>query len=123
MRAQKVLERPVTDASRRWALPITAGAGFLAGLDTTAVNLALPDIQRDLAVGSSGIAWVVDAFALASAALLVTAGSLSDRLGRRRVFVAGLVAFAVASAACWGSHRRPSCWTWRVPCRGPRQRW
>ena len=100
MCAQKVLERRVTDASRRWALPITAGSGFLAGLDTTAVNLALPDIQRDLAAGSSGTQWVVNAFALASAALLVTAGSLSDRLGRRRVFVAGLVAFAAASAAC-----------------------
>ena len=100
MRAQKVLERRVTDASRRWALPITAGSGFLAGLDTTAVNLALPDIQRDSRAGSSGTQWVVNAFALASAALLVTAGSLSDRLGRRRVFVAGLVAFAAASAAC-----------------------
>ena len=84
----------------RWALPITAGAGFLAGLDTTAVNLALPDIQRDLAAGLTELQWVVNAFALLSAALLVTAGDLSDRFGRRRVFVAGLLAFAGASAAC-----------------------
>jgi DHA2 family methylenomycin A resistance protein-like MFS transporter len=84
----------------RWALPITAGAGFLAGLDTTAVNLALPDIQRDLAAGLTALQWVVNAFALLSAALLVTAGDLSDRFGRRRVFVSGLLAFAVASAAC-----------------------
>ena len=84
----------------RWALPITAGAGFLAGLDTTAVNLALPDIQRALAAGLTELQWVVNAFALLSAALLVTAGDLSDRFGRRRVFVSGLLAFAGASAAC-----------------------
>ena len=86
--------------AQRWALPITAGAGFLAGLDTTAVNLALPDIQRTLAAGPGELPWVVNAFALLSAALLVTAGNLSDRFGRRRVFIAGLLAFAVASAAC-----------------------
>jgi EmrB/QacA subfamily drug resistance transporter len=96
---------PLTTASAptrpgRWALPITAGAGFLAGLDTTAVNLALPDIQRALAADLSELQWVVTAFALLSAALLVTAGNLSDRFGRRRVFVAGLLAFAGSSAAC-----------------------
>ena len=84
----------------RLALPVAAGAGFLAGLDTTAVNLALPDIQRTLAAGPGELPWVVNAFALLSAALLVTAGNLSDRFGRRRVFVAGLLAFAGASAAC-----------------------
>ncbi len=88
------------DRGRRWALPIAAGAGFLAGLDTTAVNLALPDIHRDLAAGVSELQWVVNAFALLSAALLVTAGDFSDRFGRRRVFVAGLLAFAGASVAC-----------------------
>lgn len=84
----------------RLALPVAAGAGFLAGLDTTAVNLALPDIQRTLAAGPGELPWVVNAFALLSAALLVTAGNLSDRFGRRRVFVAGLLAFAGASAVC-----------------------
>jgi EmrB/QacA subfamily drug resistance transporter len=92
--------QPTGDRPSRWALPITAGAGFLAGLDTTAVNLALPDIQRALAAGLSELQWVVNAFALLSAALLVTAGDLSDRFGRRRVFVAGLVGFAGSSAAC-----------------------
>lgn len=88
------------DQPNRWALPIAAGAGFLAGLDTTAVNLALPDIQRGLAASLAELQWVVNAFALLSAALLVTAGDLSDRFGRRRVFVAGLLAFAGSSAAC-----------------------
>jgi EmrB/QacA subfamily drug resistance transporter len=92
---------------RRWALPIASGAGFLAGLDTTAVNLALPDMQRDLAADLGALQWVVNAFALLSAALLVTAGNLSDRFGRRRVFVAGLVAFAVASAGCGLSPSAP----------------
>lgn len=89
-----------TSTGRRWTLPIAAGAGFLAGLDTTAVNLALPDIERTLAAGPGELPWVVNAFALLSAALLVTAGDLSDRFGRRRVFVTGLLAFAAASAAC-----------------------
>jgi MFS family permease len=91
---------PARHGRSRWALPIAAGAGFLAGLDTTAVNLALPDIQRALAAGLSELQWVVNAFALLSAALLVTAGNLNDRFGRRRVFVAGLLAFAGSSAAC-----------------------
>ena len=91
---------PAHDERTRWALPVTAGAGFLAGLDTTAVNLALPDIQRTLAAGLTEVQWVVNAFALLSAALLVTAGNLSDRLGRRRVFVAGLLGFAASSATC-----------------------
>jgi EmrB/QacA subfamily drug resistance transporter len=103
IRSRAPLSRQDTSAGSRpsrWALPIAAGAGFLAGLDTTAVNLALPDIQRTLSAGLSELQWVVNAFALLSAALLVTAGNLSDRCGRRRVFVAGLLAFAGASAAC-----------------------
>jgi MFS family permease len=92
--------RPPDTRPSRWALPITAGAGFLAGLDMTAVNLALPDIQRALAAGLTELQWVVNAFALLSAALLVTAGDVSDRFGRRRVFVSGLLGFAGSSAAC-----------------------
>jgi EmrB/QacA subfamily drug resistance transporter len=101
MRAQQ--DTPTTTTlpgPGRWVLPVTAGSGFLAGLDTTAVNLALPDIQRGLAAGLGELQWVFSAFSLLSAALLVTAGNLSDRLGRRRVFVAGLWAFAASSAAC-----------------------
>lgn len=97
---QATPEQPTADRPSRWALPVTAGAGFLAGLDTTAVNLALPDIHRALTAGLSELQWVVNAFALLSAALLVTAGDLSDRFGRRRVFVAGLLALAGSSAAC-----------------------
>jgi EmrB/QacA subfamily drug resistance transporter len=97
---QEKLAAPAISRRSRWTLPIAAGAGFLAGLDTTAVNLALPDIQRTFAASLGEVQWVVNAFALFSAALLVTAGKLSDRSGRRRVFVAGLLAFAGTSAAC-----------------------
>lgn len=97
---QEILATPAISRRSRWTLPIAAGAGFLAGLDTTAVNLALPDIQRTFAASLGEVQWVVNAFALFSAALLVTAGKLSDRFGRRRVFVAGLLAFAGTSAVC-----------------------
>jgi EmrB/QacA subfamily drug resistance transporter len=84
----------------RWTLPIASGAGFLAGLDTTAVNLALPDLQRDLHAGLTELQWVVNAFALLSATLLVVAGNLSDRFGARRMFILGVLGFAGSSAWC-----------------------
>jgi predicted MFS family arabinose efflux permease len=96
---QSIPQQPTPQPSR-WALAVTAGAGFVAGLDTTAVNLALPDIHEAFAAGLTELQWVVNAFALLSAALLVTAGDLSDRFGRRRVFVSGLLAFAGSSAIC-----------------------
>jgi EmrB/QacA subfamily drug resistance transporter len=69
-------------------------------LDNTVVNVALPSIQRELGAGVSGLALVLDAYILVFASLLLTAGSLGDRFGRRRVFRAGLVVFTVASALC-----------------------
>jgi EmrB/QacA subfamily drug resistance transporter len=69
-------------------------------LDVTVVNVALPAIESDLDASFSELQWVIDAYALTLAAALLTAGSLADRLGRRRVFVGGLVAFTVTSAAC-----------------------
>src|SRR2546430_2494092 len=79
----------------RWALPIAAGAGFLAGLDTTAVNLALPDIQRTLAAGAGELPWVVNAFALLIAVAARTAlpGSAGDR--RARFDYAGVATFTL----------------------------
>ena len=69
-------------------------------LDVTVVNVALPAIQDDLGASFGELQWVVDAYALTLAATLLTAGVLADRLGRRRVFRAGLVAFTVCSALC-----------------------
>src|SRR5215204_6582155 len=69
-------------------------------LDITVVNVALPSIRDDLGASFSDLQWVIDAYALTLAALVLTAGSLADRLGRRRVFAAGLAIFSVASLVC-----------------------
>ena len=69
-------------------------------LDITIVNVALPDIERDLGSSFEDLQWVIDAYALTLAALLLTGGSLADLLGRRRIFVIGLALFTVASLLC-----------------------
>ena len=73
---------------------------FVVTLDAVIVNVALPAVGRDLAGGISGLQWVVDGYTLMFAALLLSAGSLSDRIGARRAFGAGMVLFVIASAAC-----------------------
>jgi DHA2 family methylenomycin A resistance protein-like MFS transporter len=73
---------------------------FMVILDATAVNVALPDLGRELEGDVAGLQWVVDAYTLVFAALLLSGGALGDRLGSRRVFLAGLGLFTVASAAC-----------------------
>src|SRR6201746_2202674 len=83
-----------------WTLGAVCVATFMLLLDITVVNTALPKIQQDLGGSFSHLQWVIDASALSLAALVLTAGSLADRLGRRRVFVAGLAIFSVASLLC-----------------------
>src|SRR5213596_2872076 len=83
-----------------WTLGAVSVATFMLLLDITVVNTALPAIQRDLGGTFSDLQWVIDAYALSLAALVLTAGSLADRLGRRRVFAAGLGVFSVASLLC-----------------------
>ena len=73
---------------------------LIAGLDTTAVNVALPAIQRDLDAPVSGLQWTVDSYILTIAGFLMLAGAGADRLGRRRVFQVGLGLFTAASLAC-----------------------
>ncbi|MDX6393209.1 MAG: transporter, family, methylenomycin resistance protein [Streptosporangiaceae bacterium] len=73
---------------------------FMISLDATAVNVALPAIGRSLHGATSGLQWVVDGYTVPFAALLISAGAVSDRLGARRVFGWGLVVFAAASAGC-----------------------
>jgi DHA2 family methylenomycin A resistance protein-like MFS transporter len=73
---------------------------FVIQLDVTIVNVALPAIQREIGGSLAGLQWVVDAYTLALAAIMLTAGSTADRIGARKVFVLGLTAFAVGSAAC-----------------------
>ncbi|WP_214321119.1 MFS transporter [Nonomuraea sediminis] len=87
-------------ARRWWTLLVACAATFMLLLDVTIVVVALPDIQHALGAGFADLQWVTDAYALTLAALLLTAGSLADRYGRRRVFVAGLSIFTVGSALC-----------------------
>jgi EmrB/QacA subfamily drug resistance transporter len=86
---------------RKWWTLIAVCVGvFMLLLDITIVNVALPDIQKELHSSFTDLQWVVDAYALALAALLLTAGSLSDRFGRRIAFAVGLVLFTSASLLC-----------------------
>ena len=82
-----------------WTLLAVSVATFMLLLDITVVNTALPAIQEDLNASFTELQWVIDAYTLALAALVLTAGSLADRLGRRRVFAVGLGIFSVASLA------------------------
>ena len=83
-----------------WTLGAVCVATFMLLLDITVVNTALPAIQKDLGGSFTDLQWVIDAYALSLAALVLTAGSLADRLGRRRVFAFGLAVFSVASLLC-----------------------
>jgi EmrB/QacA subfamily drug resistance transporter len=91
-----------TSAENRkwWTLGAVCVATFMLLLDITVVNTALPAIQQDLGGSFTDLQWVIDAYALSLAALVLTAGSLADRLGRRRVFAFGLGVFALASLLC-----------------------
>jgi EmrB/QacA subfamily drug resistance transporter len=83
-----------------WTLLAVSVATFMLLLDITVVNVALPSIRQDLGASFTDLQWVVDAYALTLAALVLTAGSLADRLGRRRLFAAGLAIFSAASLLC-----------------------
>jgi EmrB/QacA subfamily drug resistance transporter len=83
-----------------WTLIAVSVATFMLLLDITVVNVALPSIREDLGASFTDLQWVVDAYALTLAALVLTAGSLADRLGRRRLFAVGLGIFSAASLLC-----------------------
>jgi EmrB/QacA subfamily drug resistance transporter len=90
----------MTDRSRWIALVVLCTGMLMIVLDTTIVNVALPSIQADLGFSQSSLAWVVNAFLIAFAGLLMLAGRLGDLAGRRNVFLAGLGVFTVASLLC-----------------------
>jgi MFS family permease len=81
-------------------LAITVLGSGIAALDATVVNIALPVIGREFHTGVAALQWVMNGYALALAALLLIGGSLGDRFGRRKVYLIGIVWFALASAAC-----------------------
>ena len=86
--------------TQRWTLAVVCAATAMLMLDIAVVNTALSDIAADLNTGLSGLQWVVDAYTLALAAVVLTAGSLADRFGRRRLFTIGLSLFTVTSLVC-----------------------
>ena len=90
------------DGARRRSvvLAVCCLSVFMAGLDTTIVNVTLPSIQRSLHASVSGLQWTIDAYTLVIACLLMLSGSLADRFGRRRVFQIGLATFLLGSLAC-----------------------
>jgi len=89
-----------TRSSRGWALALTSTAFFMSALDLLVVMTALPAMRHQFGAALSTLQWTVNAYSLASAAGIITAAALGDRYGRRLAFVAGLVLFTSASAAC-----------------------
>ncbi|WP_141585549.1 MFS transporter [Actinomadura sp. WMMA1423] len=87
-------------AQGRWVIAATVLGSAVASLDATVVGIALPAIGRDFGTGLAALQWIVTAYTLTLAGLLLVAGALGDRYGRRRVFLAGVVWFALASTLC-----------------------
>jgi EmrB/QacA subfamily drug resistance transporter len=90
----------LTRRGRLLVLAICCSSLFIVGLDNTIVNLALPSIRSDLGSSLSGLQWVIDAYTLVLASLLMLGGSTGDRIGRRRTFQIGLTLFGVGSLLC-----------------------
>ena len=87
-------------ASGRWLLAVAVLGSGIAFLDPTVVNVALPDIGRDLHASTSTLQWILNGYSLTLASLILLGGSLGDRYGRRRIFVAGTGLFTIASLLC-----------------------
>src|SRR3954453_179073 len=95
------MRRFVTDENKKWWTLGAVSVGlFVIMLDNTVVNVALPAMQRSLGLTLSQLEWVVTGYALTFAAFMLTGGKLADLLGRRLIFMVGLVIFTAASLAC-----------------------
>ena len=88
------------DNRRRWALIATILASAMTFIDGTVVNVALPALQSSLDATITDVQWVVEAYALFLGALILVGGSLGDQLGRKKVFLFGVVVFTAASVVC-----------------------
>src|SRR5213596_3327572 len=96
------------DGNKRWiALYVLCLATLMIVLDMTIVNVALPSIKNDLGFSQASLAWVVNAYLIAYAGVLLLAGRLGDLIGRKRIFLIGLIAFTAASMLCGVSVSQP----------------
>lgn len=99
-RAMRTTALPRMDTHQRMIMALTCVGSFMVLLDISIVNTAPPSIQRTLGSGFSQLQWVVDAYTLAFAVLLLPSGALADRFGRKRLFQIGLAVFALGSLLC-----------------------
>ncbi|MBZ6284894.1 MFS transporter [Streptomyces olivaceus] len=90
----------LTHRRRMLVLAICCMSLLIVSIDNTILNVALPSMQRDLHASTSGLQWAIDAYTLVLAALLMLSGSTADRIGRKRVFMTGLVVFTLGSLLC-----------------------
>lgn len=90
----------LTHRRRMLVLAICCMSLLIVSIDNTILNVALPSMQRDLHASTSGLQWAIDAYTLVLAALLMLSGSTADRIGRKRVFMTGLVIFTLGSLLC-----------------------
>jgi EmrB/QacA subfamily drug resistance transporter len=93
-------DAPCSKRAAPWVLAATILGSSITFIDSTVVNVALPVLQRELGTDIVGAQWIVEAYSLMLSALILVGGSLGDRLGRKRIFSAGLLIFALASAGC-----------------------
>lgn len=107
-------EKPCAAGDRPWVLAVAVLGSSLAFIESSIVNLALPSLQSDLNLDSASLQWVVNAYLLTLSAFLLVGGASGDRFGLRRVYVAGLVLFGVASAACGAVGTIESLTVWRA---------
>ncbi len=91
---------PCAPKAAVWVLVATILGSSLSFIDGTVVNVALPTIQRDFHASATNVQWVIEAYSLFLAALILVGGSLGDRLGRRRIFTSGVALFTLASIVC-----------------------
>src|ERR671917_635960 len=89
---------PIPDPRRWWTLVVLCFSLLVIGLDNTILNVALPTLQQDLGASASQLQWIVDSYMLVFAGLLLTAGALGDRFGRKRALTFGLAVFGLGSA-------------------------
>src|SRR6266487_995394 len=100
LKRRKMMNAFSEKATSTWVLALASVASLMISLDSQVVSTALPTIRRSLGTSIEQLEWTVNAYSLSFAILLMTGAALGDRFGRRRIFVAGLGLFVVASAAC-----------------------